>query len=87
MAKTTVIVQLEDEDNIYGINDKVRIKMKPSDPARPDKANEYIGVIAEIHKHHITLDTSLWLHTIDVDKIDKIRFAKENETFDNTWDF
>ena len=87
MLKTTIIVQLDDENNTYCINDKVRIKMKPSDPTRPDRANEYIGFITAILRNTITLETSSFEYTLDVDKIDKIRFAKENETFDNTWDF
>ena len=87
MAKTTIIAQLEDGESTYVVNDRVRVKMKPSDPTRPDRANEYIGVITDIRRGVIILQTPGLVYWIDVDKIDKIRFAKEHEDFNNTWDF
>lgn len=79
------IIQLEDGKNIYNVNDKVRVKMKSENPER---ASEYIGTIGGIHEHFITLNFSYNMtNNIEVDKIDRIRLAREGEDFNNTWNF
>lgn len=78
------IIQLEDGENIYKIGDKVRVKMKSDNPNR---ANEYIGSIQNIHELYFTLDCEYIPRNIEMVKIDRMRFARPNESFDNTWDF
>ena len=78
------LTQLEDGENIYKIGDKVRIKMESENPER---ANEYIGTIKNIHEHFIILDSGCMTRNIEVNKIDRIRFARDGESFDNTWNF
>lgn len=78
------LIQLEDGENIYKIGDKVRIKMESDNPER---ANEYIGTIKNIHEYFISIDSGHMIRSIEVSKIDRIRFARDGETFDNTWDF
>lgn len=83
MVKT--IIQLEDGKNIYNVNDRIRVKMKSENPKR---ASEYIGIIGGIHERFITLNFSYNMtKNIEVDKIDRIRFARDGESFDNTWNF
>lgn len=77
-------IHLEDGENIYKINDKIRVKMKSENPER---ANEYIGTILNIHEFFIVLNCDYMTYHIDADKIDRIRFARDGETFDNTWNF
>ena len=84
MVKSTVIVQLEDGENIYKISDKVRVKMKSENPKR---ANEYIGEIIDIHQKYFRLNCDGYIVEPLVDKIDRIRFARDKETFDNTFNF
>ena len=78
------IIQLEDGENIYKTGDKVRVKMQSSNP---DRANEYIGIISSIHEKFFVLDGGIVSRNIETEKIDRIRFARVGETFDNTWDF
>lgn len=82
MIKT--LIQIEDGENIYKVGDKVRIKMKSENPER---ANEYIGTIHSIHEHFIDLRCDYMDRTLEINKIDKIRLARDGETFDNTWNF
>ena len=83
MIKT--FIQLEDGKNVYKTGDKIRVNMKSENPER---ASEYIGTIGIIHEHFITLNFSHNMtRNIEVEKIDRIRLARDGESFDNTWDF
>ncbi len=82
-----VIAQLRDEDNIYEIGDRVRVKLKPNNPDRPELASEHIGDIDNITKDYITIATCVGMRNIYIEHIDKIRFAAAGEDFDNTWEF
>lgn len=87
MFKTKIIKQIEDGTNIYKVNDYVRIKMKPKDSNKPEWANEYIGYITEITQGCVTINNNFCTRELLIDNIDKMRFAKDGETFDNTWNF
>lgn len=87
MPKTTIIIQVEDGDNIYKIGDFVRVKMKPSDPAKPEWCNEYIGNIIDIKQGSIIVDAKICTRELPVEQIDKMRFARDGESFENTWNF
>ena len=81
------IVQLQDGDNVYEVGDRVRVKLKPNNPDRPNLASEHIGDIDSITKDGITISTHVGMRHIYVEHIDKIRLAAEGENFDNTWEF
>jgi len=87
MVRTVIVQQLEDGENIYHKGDRVRVKMKPRNKDKPEKANEYIGEIVHIADGAIFLHIGIDTRLLDVNNIDKMRFAALNETFDNTWDF
>lgn len=87
MIKTTIIIQIEDGENIYKIGDRVRVLMKPKNPDRPQLASEYIGKILKIGDDLLILDCKIDNAYIIVSNIDKIRFAKDGEDLDNTLRF
>ena len=87
MIKTTIIKQIEDENNIYRIGDWVRVKMQPRNPDRPQLASEFIGEIIDITATTFTLDCIVDNAEINVYQIDKMRFADKMEDFDNTPEF
>lgn len=87
MPKTTIIIQIEDGDNIYKIGDFVRVKMKSNDPVNSKWCNEYIGNIVDIKQKSIMLDVKIFTKELPVEQIDKMRFAREGESFENTWNF
>ena len=87
MFTTIIVKQIEDETNVYRINDCVRIKMKPKDLNRPERASEYIGSITEITNNLVTIHNNFCTKELLITDIDKMRFTKDGETFDNTWDF
>lgn len=86
MIKANIIVQVVDENNIYNIGDKVRVLMKPLDGHKG--GYEYIGKIMDIQEGFMTInnddDNCL---VLPFGSIDRMRFAKENENFLNTWNF
>lgn len=84
MIRANIIVQLEDGENIYKVNDRVRIKMKSDNPER---AREYIGFIDDINDKFVTMDCGIAMRQLKIIEIDRIRFARNGETFDNTWNF
>ena len=88
MIRTVIIQHVTDGTYEYQIGDKVRIKMKPKDPFKPEWADEYIGVIYDIRKDMIALDIPhLEQRYLPVCDIDKMRWAEPDETFENTWEF
>lgn len=87
MPKTTIIIQIEDDDDIYRIGDFVRVKMKSNDPVNSKWCNEYIGNIVDIKQKSIMLDVKIFTKELPVEQIDKMRFAREGESFENTWNF
>lgn len=87
MVRTVVIMHVYDGELIYIKGDRVRIKMKPSDENHPERANEYIGEIVHIAEGSIFLDIGIDTRLLDVNNIDKMRFAQPDETFDNIWNF
>lgn len=87
MFTTIIVKQIEDEINVYRINDCVRIKMKPKDLSRPERASEYIGCITDITKNLVTIYNDFGTRELLITDIDKMRFTKDGETFNNTWDF
>lgn len=87
MIKTVIIQHLTDGENIYRKGDRVRVKMKPRDKDRPERANEYIGEIMHIAENHILLNIKIDTRLLDVNNIDRIRFAIPDETFIDAWNF
>lgn len=88
MVQTIVIQMVIDEDNNnYEIGDRVRVKMKPRDANKPELASEYIGWIDDITEATVCVSTDVGVRKLLVQHIDKIRFAAENENFDNKWEF
>lgn len=86
MIQAVVIKKLVDENNEYTIGDRVRIKMKPPEGCGSELASEYIGNITDIRPDFVIISGTL-KYTIYVDKIDMMRFAEPDETFENKWDF
>lgn len=88
MIKAVVIKKLVDENNEYTIRDRVRIKMKPPEGCGSELASEYIGNITDIRPDFVIISNSIYNESaLHIDKIDMIRFAEPNETFENKWDF
>lgn len=87
MIKTVIITQIHDGKNTYRKGDRVRIKMKPQDVHRPERASEYIGLIAHIADGCVFLNIGIDTRLLEVNNIDIMRFAALNETFDNKWNF
>lgn len=94
MIKAKIIVQVEDGNNVYNVGDKVRVLMKPM--TKYKSGSEYIGKIVDIQPSFLVVDTCRTGCKVDVDldyvvlhyqSIDRMRFAKENEDFMNTWNF
>lgn len=85
----TIIVQtvIDDDNNAYDIGDRVRVKMKPRNAEQPELASEYIGYIDDIKEGVVDVCTDVGVRRLDVNRIDKIRFAADDEDFNNTWDF
>ena len=86
MIKANIVIEIEDGNNVYNVGDKVRILMKPL--AEHKSGYEYIGKIVDIQENFMTISNSDFdfkvLHYV---RIDRMRFAKDNETFGNTWNF
>lgn len=87
MVRTVIVQQLEDGENIYHKGDRIRVKMKPRNKDKPEKANEYIGEIVSIAENRVVINIKIDTRSLEVNKIDKIRFARPDETFIDTWDF
>lgn len=87
MAHTEIIVRVIHDRTIFEENDYARIKMKPSDPKRPDLASEYIGFILDIQNGVILFDCDGIKFNLWVDEIDKMRHANPKENFINTPNF
>ena len=88
MITTTIIQIVTDENNnVYDIGDRVRIKMKPSNADKPELANEHIGWIEDITEEAIYLATAVGVRKLYVEHIDKIRLASDGENFDNKCEF
>lgn len=96
MYKAIVIKKIVDDNGVeFFEGNRVRLQMKPTDPNRPLLANEYIGEIKEISSDTFILDFDqfcFWKSSgswklIEVDKVDRIRLAKNGETLYNTENF
>lgn len=87
MIKTIIVKQIEDDANVYRVDDYIRIKLNPKDLNKPERASEYIGTITDITKNSITICNNFCTRELLISDIDKMRFAKDGETFDNTWNF
>ena len=88
MVRTVVVqIVIDENNNSYEIGNRVRVKMKPSNAEMPEWANEYIGWIDDITEDAVIVATTVGMRRLDVNRIDKIRFAAEDESFDNKWDF
>ena len=85
----TIIVQIiiDENNNAYEIGNRVRIKMKPHNADKPEWTSEYIGYIDDIKEDVIDIATAVGVRHLSVERIDKIRLAAEDESFDNQWDF
>ena len=94
MIKTSVVVRIEDGNNVYEVGNKVRVLMKALTGQK--EGYEYIGKIVDIQKQFMVVDTSnngckydtvvdyvVLLYT----NINKMRIAKDGEDFNNTWNF
>lgn len=78
--KTIIIKQLEDNNNIYKVSDKVRVLLQND--------NEYIGIIDDMKNDFLIMsnkDKDSFM--INIDSIAKIRIAEENEDFYNKFEF
>ena len=87
MAYTEIITRVIHDRTIFNEYDYVRIHMKPSDRKHPERASAYIGRIKSIQNGIIVFECNGMYFNIDVYDIDKMRFAHEKETFDNTPNF
>ena len=94
MIKANIVVRVEDGNNIYNVGNRVRVLMKAL--AEHKEGYEYIGKIIDIQEKFMVVDTSRKGYKLDTDLdyvvlyytgIDKMRFAKEDEDFNNTWNF
>lgn len=86
MLKANIIIQVVDGNNTYNVGDEVRVLMKPL--AEHDKGYEYIGKIADIQETFMTIvNSDNDCQMLPFGSVDKMRLAKENETFLNTWNF
>lgn len=94
MIKSNIVIQIEDGKNVYKTGDRVRVLMKPLTGHKD--GYEYIGNIVDIQEKFMVVDTCRKGCKLDADldyvvlhfaSIDKMRFAKEDEDFNNTWNF
>ena len=85
MIKANIVVRVEDGNNVYNMGDKVRVLMKPL--IEHKNGYEYIGKIMDIQENFMTVDTNLDLQVLHYASIDRMRFARDNENFENTWNF
>ena len=94
MIKANIVVQIEDENNVYNVGDKVRVLMKALDGHKG--GYEYIGKIVDIQKTFMTVNTydegskenpTLDYMVLHYQSIDRMRFARDGEDFTNTWNF
>ena len=79
MVRAIIVEQLVDDRYIYTVGDRVRIQKKNGD--------EYIGEILKITIESVFIDIKLDTRLIFLCDIKKMRFAKPEENFENTWDF
>ena len=93
MIKANIIVRVEDGDNIYNVGDRVRVLMRPLTGHK--FGYEYIGKIVDIQELFMMIDTYNENYQINSNDyvvihykgIDKMRFARDEENFNETWDF
>lgn len=94
MIKANIVIQIEDGNNIYNIGDKVRVLMKTLNGHK--NGYEYIGKIVDIQKTFMTVNTcdegskenpTLDYAVLHYQSIDKMRLARNDEDFTNTWNF
>lgn len=79
MVKTIVIQQIEFNNSIFKIGDRVRVLLK--------NYNEYIGTVTEILPESFALNVEDEKKSLPVDTVAKIRIARADENFYNTWGF
>lgn len=79
MVKTKVVNQIEFNGSIFENGHRVRVLLKNS--------SEYIGTIAEILPESFSIRVDDEVKTFPVDTVQKIRTARANENFYNTWSF
>lgn len=94
MIKANIVVRIEDGNNVYNVGDRVRVLMKALTEHK--EGYKYIGKIVDIQEKFMVVDTCEKGCKLDIDldyvvlhyaSIDKMRFAKEDEDFNNTWNF
>ena len=86
MIKSNIIVQVVDGNNVYNVGDKVRVLMKPLDGH--NKGYEYIGKIVDIQQTFMTINNDdCDCRVLPFGSIDRMRFARDDEDFTNTWNF
>lgn len=94
MIKANIVVRVEDGNNVYNVGDRVRVLMKSL--SGHNEGYEYIGKIIDIQEMFMTVDTcdkgckntpELDYVVLHYRSIDKMRVAKCNENFNNTWNF
>ena len=79
MVKTIVIQQIEFNNSIFKIGDLVRVLL--------ENYNEYIGTVAEILPESFAIIVEDEKKSFPVDTVKKIRIARADENFYNTWGF
>lgn len=79
MVKTIVVQQIEFNNSIFKIGDRVRVLL--------ENYNEYIGTVAEILPESFALNVEDEKKSFPVDTVKKIRIARADENFYNTWGF
>ena len=87
MIRAVIIQYVTDDTFEYRIGDRVRIKLHPKDPYKPELASEYIGPVDDIRKNKIALNIHGATIYFDLNDIDKMRWVEPDETFENTWEF
>lgn len=79
MVKTTVVKQIEFDNQIFKIGQKVRVLLKSD--------SEYIGIVKEIFSESFSILVDDEEKNFSTDKVAKLRIAGANENFYNTWNF
>lgn len=87
MFNAVIINEIRDSSTgeTFKIGDRVRVLKKPRETGRP--GSEFIGTIQSINEKSFVLIVEGDENIMELEKIDKMRFAKAGENFYNTFNF
>ena len=94
MIKANIVISVDDGKDLYNVGDKVRVLMKVLTGHK--SGYEYIGKIIDIQERFMVIDTcdegckhnpTLDYVVLHYQSIDRMRCARDNEDFTNTWNF